>query len=92
MSETETRITEAEIEQRVRQYIVGNLRFFGSPETLTSDYRLIDKGVLDSMAIFEVISFIEDTYGIQVEDRELGTENFESLSAIAKLVAAKALV
>jgi acyl carrier protein len=85
-------MTETEIEQRVRQYIVNNLRFFGSPETLTSDYRLIDKGVLDSMAIFELISFLEDNYGIEVEDRELATENFESLNAIAKLVAAKAPV
>jgi acyl carrier protein len=82
-------MTETEIEQRVRQYIVGNLRFFDSPDTLTPDYRLIDKGVLDSIAIFEMVSFLEDSYGIEVEDKELATENFESLRAIAKLVAAK---
>lgn len=78
-----------EVEQRVRQYLVSNLRWFGSPDSLTSDYRLIDNDVLDSMAIFEVISFIEDQYGIQVEDQDLVPENFESIKAIAALVAAK---
>ena len=79
-----------EVEQRVRQYIVDNLRFYGPPDTLTSDYRLIDNDVLDSMAIFEVISFLEDNFGIVVEDNDLVPENFESLKAIANLVTEKA--
>lgn len=78
-----------EVEQRVRQYIIDNLRWYRSPESLTPDYRLIDNDVLDSMAIFEVISFIEDHYRIQVEDQDLVPENFESIKAIAALVAAK---
>ena len=78
-----------EVEQRVRQYIVDNLRFYGSPETLTADYGLIDNDVLDSMGIFEVISFLEDHYGIEVEDQDLVPENFESIKAISTLVAAK---
>lgn len=83
-------MNDMEVEQRVRQYLVDNRRFHGSPETLTSDYRLIDKGVLDSMGIFEVISFLESQYGIQIEDQDIVPDNFESLKSIAKLVAAKA--
>lgn len=78
-----------EVEQRVRQYIVDNLRFYGSPNTLTPDYRLIDNDVLDSMAIFEMISFLEDHYGIMIEDHDLVPENFECLQAITTLVQAK---
>lgn len=82
-------MNDMEVEQRVRQYIVDNLRFYGSPETLTADYRLIDNDVLDSMGIFEMIAFLEDHYGIEVEDNDLVPENFESIKAISTLVAAK---
>jgi acyl carrier protein len=83
-------MNDMEVEQRVRQYLVDNRRFHGPPEILTSDYRLIDKGVLDSMGIFEVISFLENQYGIQIEDQDIVPDNFGSLKSIAKLVAAKA--
>jgi acyl carrier protein len=79
-----------EVEQRVRQYLLDSRKFYGSPETLTSDYRLIEKGVLDSLGLFEMVSFLEGHYGIQIEDQDIVPENFGSLKAIAKLVAAKA--
>jgi acyl carrier protein len=79
-----------EVEQRVREYIVENLRWHRPPEALTSDYRLIDNDVLDSMGIFEVISFVESHYGIEIDDQDLVPENFATISAIAKLVSGKA--
>jgi acyl carrier protein len=36
-----------------------------------------------------VIAFLEDHYGIEVEDNDLVPENFESIKAISTLVAAK---
>jgi acyl carrier protein len=78
-----------EAEQRVRQYLVDNLKWLGSPAGLTPDYRLIDNDVLDSMGIFEMISFIESDFGIDVEDDDLVPENFESIAAIARLVSNK---
>jgi acyl carrier protein len=77
-----------DIEQEVRQFIAGNLKS-ELPADLTADYRLIDNGVLDSLAMFEVIAFIENSYGIEVEDADLSAENFETTRAIAGLVARK---
>ncbi len=79
-----------QVEQRVRQYLVDSRKFYGSPETLTSDYRLIEKGVLDSVGIFEMLFFLESHYGVQIGDQDLIPDNFQTLRAIAKLVAAKA--
>jgi acyl carrier protein len=75
-----------EIEQQVRQFIVERLRWHGSAATLTSHYRLIENDVLDSMAIFETVAFLEDQFGIEVQDEDLVPENFETISAIARLV------
>jgi acyl carrier protein len=82
--------TGTDVEQRVRQFILDNLRWFGSPTTLTGEYPLIDNDVLDSMAMFEMVNFIEDDFGIQIGDDDLVPENFETITAIARLVLDKA--
>ena len=78
-----------EVEQQVRSFIVDDIRWVGSPATLTPDYRLIDNDVLDSMAIFELIAFIEDKFQIQIDDDDLVPENFETIKAITLLVEGK---
>ena len=76
------------IEQQVRRFIMDNMKS-ELPADLTADYRLIDNGVLDSMAMFEVIAFIEESYGIQIDDEDLEADNFETTQAIAGLVSRK---
>jgi acyl carrier protein len=75
-----------EVEQQIRQFILDSLKWHGSPSSLTSDYPLIKNDVLDSMAIFETIAYLEDQFGIEVQDDDLVPENFETISAIARLV------
>ena len=75
-----------DIEQQVRQFIVNKLRWHGTPASLTSEYQLIENDVLDSMAIFETVAYLEDQFGIEVQDDDLVPENFATISAIARLV------
>ena len=78
-----------DIEQRIRQYLIDNRRWHGPPEALTSDYRLIENDVLDSMSIFEMVEFIEDNYDIEVDRRDLTPDNFGSIKGIAAFVTEK---
>ena len=75
-----------DIEQQIRQFIVERLRWRGTAATLTPDYQLIENDVLDSMAIFETVAYLEDHFGIEVQDEDLVPENFATISAIARLV------
>lgn len=70
----------------MRDFLIDSRRWLGSPDQLTSEYPLIEKAVLDSMGIFEMIAFLEDSFGIRVEDDDLVPENFESVMAIERLV------
>jgi acyl carrier protein len=49
----------------------------------------IADGKLDSLAMEQVIGFIEDTYGIGFTDEDLVPENFTTLQAVAEFVEAK---
>ncbi len=50
---------------------------------------LLEKGILDSIAVLQVVHFLEDTYGIKVEDGEISLENFQDLASIDRLVTRK---
>ena len=55
-----------------------------------NDEALIDNGVMTSLQTVELVVFLEDTFGIVVEDEEFDEENFGSVEAIARLVESKA--
>jgi acyl carrier protein len=75
-----------DVAHRVRDFIIERRRFAGLPSVLSDDYALIENEVLDSMAIFEMIAFLEDEYDIRIEDEELIPENFGTIADISRLV------
>ena len=72
----------AEIRGWLQENVTGN-------REIPDDYPLIESGVLTSLQTVELVMFMEDRFGISVEDDELDEENFESIKSIAGLVASK---
>ena len=77
------------IENKLRSFIVEELRWNGRGAELTDDYPLIERGVVDSLGIFSIVSFVESEFGIEVLDEDLVPENFGSIAGIASLVGSK---
>lgn len=57
---------------------------------LLSDEPLLDSVLVDSEAIVDLLSFIEEEFDVELDDGDLDAENFESVAAIAKLVSGRA--
>ncbi len=57
---------------------------------VANDELLIENGVMTSLQTVELVTFLEDEFGIVVEDDEFDEENFGSVDAIAALVEGKA--
>jgi acyl carrier protein len=81
--------TESEILTRVRGFIQDNFLYMHSDFQLADDDRLLEKGVMDSMSIVEMISFIETEFGVQANEDEISEANFGSLSGIARFIGDK---
>ena len=47
---------------------------------------LIDSGIIDSLGIQKMISFLESKFSIQIADEELIPENFMSIEAIDSFI------
>jgi acyl carrier protein len=75
--------------QKVRSFIVEELRWTGPPEELTADYPLLDRGVIDSLGLMQIVQLLEDECGVEIADGDIVPENFASLAAIENLVESK---
>lgn len=77
-----------ELEQ-IRGFVVDELRWDGPRSELTDDLPLIENHVVDSMGLLRLVSWLETTFGISVEDQDVVPANFGSIRQIAELVASK---
>jgi acyl carrier protein len=73
----------------VERFILDAIAQGKGIESLGSDEDLLEKGIVDSHGLMEVISFLESHYGISVGDEDLVPENFQSLDRIEEFVRAK---
>jgi acyl carrier protein len=72
----------------IRLFIVDNF-LFGDGNKLKSDTLLIEKGIIDSTGVLELVAFIEENFNLTIKDDELIQDNFASLSAIEKFLKIK---
>lgn len=77
------------IEKKVRSYILENYLFTSDESMLRNDESFLDKGIIDSTGILEVISFLEEQFKIKIDDNEMMPENLDSVNNIVKFVTAK---
>jgi acyl carrier protein len=72
----------------IREFVMQNF-LFGDGGTLVNDDSFLEKGIVDSTGILEVIAFIEKKYAINVDDSELLPENLDSINNIAAFLMRK---
>jgi acyl carrier protein len=81
------------IEQSVlRDQIRAFIQELASTKGITSftdQESLLENGVIDSLGIFRVVSFLEDTFRVRVGDMEINGENLKNVETIEQLVLSK---
>jgi len=77
-----------DIKEQVRTFVTSNF-YVADPSALEDNASLLDKGIIDSTGVLEVIFFIEETFGIAVEDSEMLPDNLDSIERISNFIARK---
>ena len=77
------------VEYRIRSYILENYLFTDDQGMLGSDDSFLQKNILDSTGMLEVIYFIEDEFAIKVQDEEMVPENLDSVNRIVAFLERK---
>jgi len=82
-------MTEREITQRTRAYVVENFLYMRQDFRFDDQDSLLTKGVIDSLGVMELVEFVSAEFGVQVDPADITEENFGTLAGIARFVAAK---
>jgi acyl carrier protein len=73
---------------QIRQWVLETAERKGI-SGVTDDESLTANGVIDSLAIFRLVSFLEDNFSVKVADEEIVNDNFKSVNDIDRFVGAK---
>lgn len=75
--------------EQVRQYVLENFLFSNDASLLGLDDSFLERGLIDSTGMLEVLLFLEETFGVKVEDHEMVPANLDSVNRIAAFVERK---
>lgn len=78
-----------ELKAAVRTYLADNLMLPAGLADLADDASFLERNLLDSTGVLELVGFIEDTYGVKVGDDEIIPDNLDSVALVASYIARK---
>lgn len=75
-----------DIGSRIRTFIHET---FPVPDDLADADSLLDSGVIDSIGVLTVVTWLEQEFGFTVEDDEVVPENLESVASLVRYTSGK---
>jgi acyl carrier protein len=76
------------IRDQVRQFITTNF-YVPDPQALGDETTFLDTGIIDSTGVLELVSFLQEQFGIALEDGEIVPENLDTVANIVHLIQRK---
>ncbi|MGD0988063.1 MAG: acyl carrier protein [Candidatus Sulfotelmatobacter sp.] len=77
------------LKDQIREFIMENLAHAKGITSFTDDENLMESGVVDSLGIFRIVSFLEEELHVRVSDEEINAETLQSVNSIEQLVLSK---
>jgi len=74
--------------ERVRGFIVENF-LFGQGKDLEDRTSFLEKGILDSTGVLELVAFLEETFCIKINAEETLPDNLDSIDLICAFLSTK---
>ena len=75
-----------EIKAQVREYVARNLLFSDNGFEYGDDDSFLQEGIVDSVGVLELVLFVEETFGVAVDDQDITPDNFDSVNKLADYI------
>jgi acyl carrier protein len=76
------------IKDQIRRFVIDQF-LFGEGTDLSNDASFLEKGIIDSTGVLELVAFLVKAFGINVGDEELLPDNLDSVDAAGAFVQRK---
>lgn len=74
------------LKDKLRLFILENFLFTEDQIELEDDDSFMEKEIIDSTGILEVIEYLEEECGIKIEDEEMIPDNLDSINKVINFV------
>jgi acyl carrier protein len=71
----------------IKQFVLAEFLPDMGAEDLQTDYDLVTGGVIDSLGLLKLIAWLEEQFGLPVDDIELDPDSFRTIDAINAFIA-----
>lgn len=78
-----------EVIQRIRKFMFENYLFGYTEEELTNDMSFLDYGIIDSLGVVELLTYIEKEFDITVTNDEILPDNLDSVNSVSRFILRK---
>lgn len=78
-----------EIETKIRKFLAENFILSEQADQLSASDSFLEKGIIDSTGILELVFFVEDQFGVQIDTSEVLPENFDSIDNLSAYIRTK---
>jgi len=73
----------------VREFIIDSFLPFAEENPFEDEDSFMEKGIINSTGVLELLQFIEETFEITVEDEEVIPDNLDSLNKLTSFIESK---
>lgn len=77
------------VEANLERFIIDELLLGYGETSIGVDDPLVSSRVLDSLALLRLIMFVEEEFGVEIDDYEVVPENFETIGRITEIIEGK---
>jgi acyl carrier protein len=74
------------VRSAIRSFIEENFLFQIGDQKLADNQSLLEAGVVDSTGVLELVAFLEDTFQLQIADKDIIPQNLDTVDAITAFV------
>jgi len=76
----------SELNARIKEFIITEVNPDLQLTSLDDDEPLIESGIVDSLGVLKIMSFLDEAYGVDLSSAEIKLENFRDVRTICALV------
>lgn len=71
---------------QIRSFIAENMLFGSDGFNYDDDASLLEAGIIDSIGVMELVTYVSQTYRIEVPPGDISPDNFDSINRLASYV------
>jgi len=76
----------SELNEQIKDFIINEVNPDLNLGSLDDDEPLIESGIVDSLGVLKIMSFLDETFGVDLSSGEIVLDNFRDVRTICRLV------